>query len=402
MNVFSRLSISLIFFSLAIFGWGNFAQADDTDTSSVEINALNQEIAQKQSSIDQINRQIEEYRKKIEEKQSQTTSLYNEIDLIENRITKTKLDIESAQSQIDLVNTQITVIEKEIHQLEETLNKDRELISTILLELQIQDHSLPFQLLFSADSFSAFFDDLEHLESLSTDLKSAVDTARNSKETYLAKRENEQAKKDQLVSLSQSLQKEERRLDDTIGAKTALLNTTQQSEATFKTLLNDVKEEQVYVNQQIAQLQDEIEGKLNASDSIGDSSVLSWPLDPTVRGISTYFHDPTYPFRNLFEHSGLDLPAPTGTPVGSAAPGYVAWTKVGSLYGNYVMVIHSNGFATLYAHLSRIDVVPDQFIARGDQIGAVGSTGFSTGPHLHFEVRKNGIPTNPLDYLIAY
>ena len=104
----------------------------------------------------------------------------------------------------------------------------------------------------------------------------------------------------------------------------------------------------------------------------------------------------------MFEHSGLDLPAASGTLVLSAATGYVAWTKNGRLYGNYVMVIHASGVSTLYAHLSRIDVVADQFVARGDQIGAVGSTGLSTGPHLHFEVRKNGIPTNPLDYLISY
>ncbi len=395
-----RFFTGIFILSVLLFGGMNFVLAQTS--VSDDINVLNQEIEFKQRSIDQLNRQIEEYRKKIEQKQAQSSSLLNEIDLIENRIAKTKLDIESAQSQIDLVNTQIALIEHEIHELEQTLEKDRELISTILLEVQIQDHSLPFQLLFSTDSFSEFFDDLEHLESLSTDLKKAVDTARASKEEYLNKRENEQGKKDQLVSLSLLLEKEQRHLNEVVGAKETLLSTTQASESAFKALLSDVKQEQTYVNQQIAILQDEIEGKLNEHDSIGDSSVLSWPLDPTVRGISTYFHDPTYPFRNLFEHSGLDLPAPTGIPVGSAAPGYVAWTKVGSLYGNYVMVIHSNGFATLYAHLSRIDVVPDQFVARGDQIGAVGSTGFSTGPHLHFEVRKDGIPTDPITHLISY
>ena len=139
---------------------------------------------------------------------------------------------------------------------------------------------------------------------------------------------------------------------------------------------------------------------MSASDEVGDSSALSWPLSPE-KGISALFHDPTYPFRHLFEHPGLDLPAPTGTPVKAVAPGYVAWVKVGRQYGNYIMIIHANGTATLYAHLSRTDVEPDQFVARGKVIGAVGSTGLSTGPHLHFEVRKNGIPTNPLNYLIS-
>src|SRR3989338_10790459 len=235
-----RVFTSLFIVSIMMFGWMNCIWAQTT--ASDEINALNQEIESKQSSIDQLNRQIEEYRKKIEQKQSQTSSLVNEIDLIENRIAKTKLDIESAQSQIDLVNSQITLIEREIHELEETLEKDRELISTILLEVQIQDYSLPFQLLFSTDSFSEFFDDLEHLESLSTDLKKAVDTARTSKEEYLDKRENEQGKKDQLVSLSLSLEKEQQHLGEVVGAKETLLSTTQASESAFRTLLSDVKQ----------------------------------------------------------------------------------------------------------------------------------------------------------------
>ena len=118
------------------------------------------------------------------------------------------------------------------------------------------------------------------------------------------------------------------------------------------------------------------------------------------------FNDPDYPFRNLFEHSGLDIAAPVGSEVRSPAPGYVAWTRVGRLYGNYMMVIHQGGVATLYAHLSSFEAAADQFIPRGGVIARTGGcrgcpgAGLSTGPHLHFEVRKNGIPTNPLQYVI--
>ena len=66
------------------------------------------------------------------------------------------------------------------------------------------------------------------------------------------------------------------------------------------------------------------------------------------------------------------------------------------------MVIHTSGLATLYAHLSQINVQADQFVSRGDILGFVGSTGLSTGPHLLFEASKDGIPVNPLDYLLSY
>lgn len=385
---------------LVLGGTGVYGFAQEMNTD--EINALNDAIQQKQQSIDQLHRQIDSYKDKIDQKQTQAATLYGELDLLDNRIAKTQLDIEAVEAEIDLVNAQIALIEQEIHDLEDVIERDRELVAEILQRIDVQDHSLPMQLVFGTDSFSEFFNTLEQLEAVSTDLKDAVETARASRLNLLEKNEAQQGKKDQLTELGESLAQEGRRLETVVEAKSTLLSATQNSEAQFQALLEDLREEQVYLNQQISQLQKDIEGKLNATDELGDSSILSWPVDPTLRGISAYFHDPTYPFRNLFEHSGIDLPAPTGTPVRAAAPGYVAWARTGTLYGNYVMIIHTNGLATLYAHLSRMDVTADQFVSRGAQIGAVGSTGLSTGPHVHFEARLNGIPTNPLDYLISY
>lgn len=395
-----QLILGAILSLLVLGGTGMYGFAQEMSTD--EINALNDAIQAKQQSIDQLNRQIDSYKGKIDQKQAQEATLYGELDLLDNRIAKTELDIEAAEAEIDLVNAQIALIEQEVHDLEEVMEKDRDLVAEILQEIETQDNTLPLQLLFGTDTFSEFFNTLEQLEAVSSDLKEAVETARASKARLLEKHDAQQGKKDQLTELSESLAQEERRLEASVDAKSTLLAATQSSEAQFQTLLEDLREEQAYLNQQISQLQKDIEGKLSATDELGDSSILSWPVDPTIRGISAYFHDPSYPFRHLFEHSGLDLPAPTGTPIKAAAPGYVAWARTGTLYGNYVMIIHTNGLATLYAHMSRMDVSADQFVSRGDIIGAVGSTGLSTGPHLHFEARKDGIPTNPLDYLISY
>jgi murein DD-endopeptidase MepM/ murein hydrolase activator NlpD len=376
-----------------------FAQVN---TSADEISSLNLEIDLKRNSIDQLNRQINVYEEKIEEKQNEAASLQGEVELLENRIAKTELDIDAAEASIDLTNAEIAVFASEIHEQEDILNKDRKMIAEVLREVQVLGDGFGLQILFGTESFSQLFDELERLENVSTDLKGAADHARNARIRLEAKHASSQAKKEQLVDYEDSLVERMALLDQEQSSKEILVEQTQNSEAEFRLLLNEVNQEQTFINQQIASLQAEIEGRLNQSDEVGDSSVLSWPVDPTRRGISASFHDLTYPFRHLFEHSGIDLPAPTGTPVSSVAPGYVAWTRQGRLYGNYIMVIHTNGVATLYAHLNSMNVSPDQFVARGQQIGTVGSTGFSTGPHLHFEVRKNGIPTNPLNYLISY
>lgn len=367
-----------------------------------DVDALTGQIDEKRSAIEELNRKIDSYKEKIENLQATEASLYGQIDLLENRVAKTELDIEAAKASIDLANTELSVLEEEIESVQAQLDRDRALIAEVLRQIQVEDTNVPLQLLFGNDSFSELFDSLERLENVTEDLKNTVDQARSAKASLEEKSSREQLKKEQLVSLQEGLERNLNVLSEETEAKESLIIETRSSEAEFQSLLQERKQEQAFINQEIVLLQQEIEGKLSQTDAGGDSSILSWPFNPTLRGISTYFRDPTYPFRNLFEHSGLDLPAATGTPVGSAASGYVAWTKTGRLYGNYVMVIHANGVSTLYAHLSRIDVVADQFVSRGDQLGAVGSTGFSTGPHLHFEVRKEGIPTDPLGYLISY
>lgn len=95
-------------------------------------------------------------------------------------------------------------------------------------------------------------------------------------------------------------------------------------------------------------------------------------------------------------HKGVDIAAPRGTAVFSAAEGRVA--RIGyeaGGYGHFIEVLHPNGMSTLYAHLSRVDVSSGAEIAHGQRIGLVGSTGFSTGPHLHFEVRRGGVQIDP-------
>jgi murein DD-endopeptidase MepM/ murein hydrolase activator NlpD len=98
-------------------------------------------------------------------------------------------------------------------------------------------------------------------------------------------------------------------------------------------------------------------------------------------------------------HKGQDIAAPTGTPVSATADGVVVVAGWVRGYGNGIYIDHGNGISTRYGHLSRIDVVVGQTIKQGQHLGLVGSTGRSTGPHLHYEVRINGQATNPLNYL---
>jgi len=98
-------------------------------------------------------------------------------------------------------------------------------------------------------------------------------------------------------------------------------------------------------------------------------------------------------------HTGIDIAVSRGTPIKAADGGLVTFAGWNGGYGNLIIIDHENGFVTYYAHCNSISVKKGQRVARGETIGTVGSTGNATGPHLHFEVRKNGVPVNPLNYL---
>jgi murein DD-endopeptidase MepM/ murein hydrolase activator NlpD len=134
-------------------------------------------------------------------------------------------------------------------------------------------------------------------------------------------------------------------------------------------------------------------GITGTQESAGGPGSFSWPVTGTI---TSPFGWRSNPFGGSPEfHQGLDIAAPTGTTVTAAAGGTVIMAQWYGGYGNYILIDHGGGYSTGYGHLSQIYVSNGQSVSRGQAIGAVGSTGQSTGPHLHFEVRIDGKPVDP-------
>ncbi|MDR3122327.1 MAG: M23 family metallopeptidase [Treponema sp.] len=115
------------------------------------------------------------------------------------------------------------------------------------------------------------------------------------------------------------------------------------------------------------------------------SSPYGWRADP-INGARRF-------------HAAVDMAATTGTPVTAPLDGRVATVGFNSVYGKYIILSHGGGYQTLYAHLNTVSAAQGAYVSQGSKIGEVGSTGYSTGPHLHFALYKNGKPVNPLEYL---
>ncbi|GAB6084492.1 M23 family metallopeptidase [Desulfuromonas carbonis] len=143
--------------------------------------------------------------------------------------------------------------------------------------------------------------------------------------------------------------------------------------------------------------QEEIQGFLNDQRSLLAAKPQGWPVKGWMTSGFGMRNSPFTGKRKM--HEGLDIAARTGTPVYACADGIVSQAETAPGYGKLVVIDHGYGYKTYYAHNSKIFVKVGQRIKRGERISAVGNTGSSTGSHVHYEVRRNGVPLNPRKYL---
>ena len=236
--------------------------------------------------------------------------------------------------------------------------------------------------------------------------------------TYYQQRVLKQDKRllQELKMKTQALNAQKRRLEaqrqllqSTIGQIQSLqgqLSVQLGEEAKLKNkYLNDAKyygqlEDQLYSqSQQISGMIARLQVAASALPEVIKKSTgrFMWPVSGRITSTFGYRRHPI--FGTVKRHTGIDISRPNGTPIAAADGGKVVFSGWYGGYGKAVIIVHKSGLSTLYGHLSRINVRTGAFVSKGDRIGAVGSTGYSTGAHLHFEVRVNGRPVNPLGYL---
>lgn len=195
-----------------------------------------------------------------------------------------------------------------------------------------------------------------------------------------------------LAALRQAIAAETQELQAAEAEQRQLLRQVQLKRETYERWLQEWEEESRAIAALLRRLQQAQRGR--------PRPIPAWtgpflrPVDgPIVSGFGYRVHPV---FRRVKFHYGVDIAAPYGTPIRAAANGVVVFAGWRRAYGNTVILDHGNGLATLYAHCSQILVSEGEVVRQGQIIARVGSTGLSTGPHLHFEVRQYGEPVNPL------
>jgi murein DD-endopeptidase MepM/ murein hydrolase activator NlpD len=377
------------------------------EQTTTEISQLNQQIKDNQNKMQDIESQKAQYTANIAAAQAQAQTLQGQMAILDNRIAAAELDASSTQNQIDQISIQMKQINIDISNKEESIAKEKNSISNTLKLLYKESDVSTLEILLSNDSLTDFLDRLKNLQDVSKGMNDSL-TALKNDQTDLQKSKTSLIKKNtELQTLAVSLAQNLNALESDKQDKADVLAETQNSQIKYTGLVQQLKQQQDDANSQIMNLEKTVREKMEAMKNNGlqvkDNGMI-WPVPKNY--ITTYFHDPDYPFRYLFEHPGWDIRAGQGTEIDAAESGYVAHAQMNGTAYAYIMVIHADGLSTVYGHVSKIFVKADDYVTQGEPIGlsggtpgTVGAGPFTTGPHLHFEVRLNGIPVDPTGYL---
>lgn len=372
------------------------------------IDQMNETIGKKKEEITQIKSQMEAYQRAIELKRREAVTVQNELSIVENRIAKTELDIEANLLEIEATNLEIGDIKFQIQEKSIKMMRQRELIGEFIRALHKTDQRTSIDILLTESTLSDFFNDVQSIEDSQRQLAKSLDMVRALK-ADLEKREGEESlKKAHLEEMQRQLEMAKAELGEQKIAQAVLSEQISVSESRYRYELAQLQKEARNINADIAATENRLRKTLD-DDRLrklsGGTGGWGWPVSP-LRGITAYFHDPDYPFRNIFEHPAIDIRAAQGTPIRAPKGGYVARAKNAGLGYSYVMLIHDGDISTVYGHVSSIVVQEDTYVEKGDIIaysggkpGTAGAGNLTTGPHLHLEFRLDGIPVNPLNYL---
>jgi murein DD-endopeptidase MepM/ murein hydrolase activator NlpD len=384
-----------------------FAATDETSQSQAEYEELNKQIEEKKLKLQELDQQIQQFEDSIKVKQNEALNLEGQIDLIDTQITQGKADAERIQVEVDQLNLEIQKIIIDIEERKQQLGVLQEHLADYIRLLNEYDNQNVLSMLLTDGSLSDFFDRVQYSIDIQQEIGENAVTLKKAKESLETDKEAQESKKQDLTRLQERLIQSTRDLADQQSYKNDLLATTKDSQGVFEDLLSEAQLEQKQVDAEISSIERSAREKLQDEGTplLDSSAVLSWPVKSN-KGISAYFHDPSYIFRRYFEHPAIDIRVSQGTTLYAPADGYISRAKNAGMGYSFIMIIHNDEISTVFGHVSRIDVNEDQFVRRGDQIGlsggmpgTPGAGQLTTGPHLHFEVRSKGIPVNPLDYL---
>lgn len=356
-------------------------------------------LAQSIDTLRQRQRQIEQQRRSLDNRQDQLEDLQksaeNRLGGIQNRIQATAAEIKQNEAKLAEANQRLQRLRIELAKAEQDYEKQQSATVARLRFLQRQKDSHGWAVLLQSQSLNEFLDRRFHLKRVYQADRTFLENLQ-AKAKDLEKRHRQVEKqKNEISLLTQELQAQKSEFEAQAATQKALIDRLERDRAALE-------EAEAQLERDSANLAALIRQRILAAAArnriaVRGTGIFSFPAAGRISSGFGYRLHPILGYRRF--HAGVDFAGPVGTPIRAADDGIVLFSGWYGGYGNTVIIDHGNDIVTLYAHASRLYVNEGQRVRRGEAIAAIGSTGLSTGPHLHFEVRRSGDPVDPLAFL---
>ena len=367
--------------------------AEDNTMNNTTSNENSSNITDLQTQQKDLQDQIEQSHEELEEVQSQLSENLQQIEKLDERIRTSENEIEDLNNQVKTLQDEIASIQSKLDVAEKNYEKQKEIMEKRLVAIYESGDTKYIDVLFKSSNISEFLSNCYLITEITSVDKNLLDDVEKEKKEI-------ESSKQELVTNQESLAVALKKQTQT---STVLQNTKALRENYISKLSDEEKAKQAQIDEMTAQYETVnnqiLELAVQGLDSVYIGGVLAWPV-PKYTTITSNYGMRVHPITGQYKlHTGVDIGAPMGAEFVAANDGIVTKAEYNTAYGKMVLIDHGGGISTLYAHGSEILVQVGQTVKKNEPILKVGSTGYSTGPHAHFEVRINGVVTDPLPYI---
>lgn len=346
---------------------------------------------QRNQELEQIREQIDANRRELQRARRAERSVVGELRQIDQTRDRLSAELRGLESRLRSVRKRQEATQIRVAALSRQLELRERQLAGRLRDINRSGRVGYIDVLLGAGDFGELVTRFHFFDRIVRADADLIQRTAQERQTWETMREELAEQRAEIETLVQKVGERRRSLRAQEETKRALLRRIERERTTFERLIEELEEDSRRLEVLIPQL---VPGTGPGGVGLRLGVAFLWPVrGPVVSGFGMRLH-PILRIRRM--HNGVDIAARWGSPIRAAGPGNVVYTGWFGGFGKMVLIDHGSGVSTLYAHMSRILVRPGQRVASGEVIGRVGSTGLSTGPHLHFEIRVNGRPVDPL------
>ena len=371
--------------------------------NKIDTDKLEQQKKDALDKIKDIKSDINQIKKNIQQLEADKSNLQNYIARLDEEAASLTRQIEKLNEDIEEKKEEIVQAQAELDEAQRVADQQYEDMKLRIQYLYENGNPSYLEMFLTADSIGDFLNKSTYVKAMSEYDRKMMDEYIAQKEAVAAAKAVLESEEEELELMADAAKEQKETVEALIKKKTAEIQSyqaqidSQNSEAAeFK---EDLEEQEKLLNQIEEQIAAAALANASMDDGDGGASGFVWPC-PSSRRITSGLGPRTQPVPGAStNHKGIDIGAAHGSSIVAAAGGRVTTSTYSGSAGNYIVISHGNGLSTVYMHCSALYVSAGDVVSAGQSIAAVGSTGFSTGPHLHFGVIKNGAYVNPRNYV---